>query len=221
MSGEDEEGVWSRVGDVEVESVLRLAAFAAVLVLLVLHVARYIFLDAVALVLVAALVLLTYVDYAREAVAGYLALDLGGEVERLRRSMPDAIEGSVGGGGGSSVERQDVFFHVERGEPGVALASLQRELERRLKRVAEGTGSVSRGSSAVELYQVLEFGGGFGELDDAPDDLDEVVDWADDLLDVLTRGVSEGASEEDARELAELGLACLDYLDEVVDGLEN
>lgn len=190
--------------------------------MLVLHVAAYVVLDAVALVLVAALVLLTYVDYAREAVARYFATDLEGEIRRLRRSMPEDVELRLeedGGEGSTSME--DVFFHVERGEPELALAALQLQLEDALKSVAADTGSVSNDPSAIELYQVLEFGGGFEGLDGAPDGLSEAMDWMEDLVRVSTRGVGEGVSESDAREMAKLGLAGLAYVEDAASELDT
>ncbi len=216
---EDENRLWATVSDPDVEDVLRLVAFVAVLALLVLHVARYVVLDAVALVLVAALVLLTYLDYARRAVSSYLSADLGGEVRRLEASMPEEMEvRNVDGDAVSTVE-QDVFFHVERDEPGLALAVLLVEIEDVLRNVASDLDAVSDEPSTLELHQLLEFGGGFEGLENAPDGLSDALTWSHDLISVLTRGVAEGVEGDDATELARLGFSALDYLRDAEESL--
>lgn len=217
---EEDEMLWDAVSDPDVEDVLRLVAFVAVLALLVMHVAGYVVLDAVALVLVGALVLLTYVDYARQAVSSYLSADLGGEVRRLQASMPEEMEvrDDPGVDGASTVEQdastveQDVFFHVERDEPELALAVLLVEVEDVLRGIASELDGVSEDPSTLELYQLLEFGGGFEEVEDAPRGMSDALTWSHDLVEVLTEAVAEGVDGDDATELSRLGFSGLDYL---------
>lgn len=168
--------------------------------------------DTTALILLAAFLLLPFLDQLKRIKIGDVEAEIGTEevqnaVESVKRELgPETPEVLPPG------KREPLILTLTRDDPQLGLAKLRIELERALKalvRVSDvapggrGHPSVTRMAGALQLAGVLP---------------DEVAGAIDDIVPLANRAVhGERVRSADAQELAELGVRVLEELKTLYD----